>query len=360
MIKRFLAFVWVVLFPIVVWAAPQSNNLYPSIVYNLSYDDTAGALQGTIVGRGVTSPQANNYSIAQILNYVYDATAGALQVYLDADSIDELYESTSPELLLYNTTEEDTDGGRESVIRFKGEQSGGEVTSLATMTVSHEGTSDDEAGQVVLAINDGNDGDSPTDTILLTSDGQLSVVSNSLTDGASVSGKSGGGTLAINGASQRGYGVMGIVLGSSLTSSYGGNYNRTGGAFFASNTNSAAYTPVGVYAEVDGTGGSTTSFAFRGDASGATTDYGFYITSEDINYVSGSLGVGTTDPDTKLDVNGAMTGRELSVDPSNPDEGSFALWMSDGTGSGDDGDIMVKITAGGSTKTITLVDFSAF
>lgn len=75
---------------------------------------------------------------------------------------------------------------------------------------------------------------------------------------------------------------------------------------------------------------------------------------------TGNLGVGVTSPDTKLDVNGALTLREKSADPNDPDEGSMAIWMSDGTGSGDDGDIMVKITAGGSTKTITLIDFSAF
>ncbi len=49
---------------------------------------------------------------------------------------------------------------------------------------------------------------------------------------------------------------------------------------------------------------------------------------------------------------------ERSLDPSNPAEGEAVLWMSDGTGSGDDGDLMVKITAGGTTKTATLVDFS--
>jgi hypothetical protein len=76
--------------------------------------------------------------------------------------------------------------------------------------------------------------------------------------------------------------------------------------------------------------------------------------------LKGRVGIGTTEPDTILDANGAMTLRELSSDPSDPDEGSFAVWMSDGTGSGDDGDIMVKVTAGGSTKTITLIDFSAF
>lgn len=50
---------------------------------------------------------------------------------------------------------------------------------------------------------------------------------------------------------------------------------------------------------------------------------------------------------------------ELSADPSDPDEGQCVIWQSDGTGSGDDGDVMAKITAGGVTKTATLIDFSA-
>lgn len=51
--------------------------------------------------------------------------------------------------------------------------------------------------------------------------------------------------------------------------------------------------------------------------------------------------------------------QEKSSDPSDPAEGYFVIWMSDGVGSGDDGDILVKVTAGGVTKTITLIDFSA-
>lgn len=47
-----------------------------------------------------------------------------------------------------------------------------------------------------------------------------------------------------------------------------------------------------------------------------------------------------------------------SADPADPDEGYAVLWVSDGTDSGDAGDVMMKITAG-STKTHTLVDFSA-
>lgn len=50
---------------------------------------------------------------------------------------------------------------------------------------------------------------------------------------------------------------------------------------------------------------------------------------------------------------------ERATDPSDPSEGQSVVWQSDGTGAGDDGDIMVKITAGGVTKTVTLIDFSA-
>lgn len=49
---------------------------------------------------------------------------------------------------------------------------------------------------------------------------------------------------------------------------------------------------------------------------------------------------------------------EKNLDPEDPAEGHCVIWQSDGTDSGDDGDIMIKITAGGATKTGTLVDFS--
>jgi len=77
------------------------------------------------------------------------------------------------------------------------------------------------------------------------------------------------------------------------------------------------------------------------------------------NLTATGLGLGVTNPNTKLHVAGAITQNELSADPTNPDEGSSVQWQSDGTGSGDDGDIMMKITAGGVTKTVTIIDFSA-
>jgi len=63
--------------------------------------------------------------------------------------------------------------------------------------------------------------------------------------------------------------------------------------------------------------------------------------------------------DGSVVLEGPLTFKELSADPADPDEGHAVMWLSDGTGSGDDGDVMVKITAGGTTKTTTLVDYSA-
>jgi len=57
-------------------------------------------------------------------------------------------------------------------------------------------------------------------------------------------------------------------------------------------------------------------------------------------------------------VSNALLLVEKSADPADPAEGKSVIWQSDGTGAGDDGDIMIKITAGGVTKTKTIVDFS--
>ena len=64
---------------------------------------------------------------------------------------------------LKNDTHEDTDGGRESTLIFKGEQSGGEISTLAEIEASHDGTADDEKGDLIFRTNDGSDGTSPTE-----------------------------------------------------------------------------------------------------------------------------------------------------------------------------------------------------
>ena len=50
---------------------------------------------------------------------------------------------------------------------------------------------------------------------------------------------------------------------------------------------------------------------------------------------------------------------ERGADPTEPAEGDCIIWMSDGTGKGDDGDVMIASQAGGVTKYSTLFDHSA-
>ncbi len=60
---------------------------------------------------------------------------------------------TDPTVVQTNTTQEDTDEGRETLYTWNGEQSGGESSSLATMKICHVGTGDDEKGQIILSVN---------------------------------------------------------------------------------------------------------------------------------------------------------------------------------------------------------------
>ena len=51
----------------------------------------------------------------------------------------------------------------------------------------------------------------------------------------------------------------------------------------------------------------------------------------------------------------------LSADPANPAEGSAVLWVSDGTATGSDGDVMIKISAGLTAASYTnAVNYSGF
>ena len=74
--------------------------------------------------------------------------------------------------------------------------------------------------------------------------------------------------------------------------------------------------------------------------------------------IQGNVGIGTTAPDTKLHNAGAYTQEPLSSDPADPDAGNSVQWVSSGVGSGDAGDIMLKVNVGGTTKIITLIDYS--
>ena len=83
---------------------------------------------------------------------------------------------TDPVFILWNTTHEDTDGGRESKLVWQGEQSGGELSYLAQIQASHDGTSDDEKGDLIFYTNAGSDGTSPTEALRINSSQNLLFV----------------------------------------------------------------------------------------------------------------------------------------------------------------------------------------
>ena len=104
---------------------------------------------------------------------------GSPVVSLSTDTVDVTGDITTtdatPEVIIVNDTHEDTDGGREGKVTFKGQQSGGEETTLAQIQASHDGTSDDEKGDLIFKTNDGSDGASPTEAMRIDSDQQVGI-----------------------------------------------------------------------------------------------------------------------------------------------------------------------------------------
>ena len=98
---------------------------------------------------------------------------GTPVVSLSTDTVDVTGDITTtdatPEVIIVNDTHEDTDGGREGKVTFKGQASGGEETTLAQIQASHDGTSDDEKGDLIFKTNDGSDGTSPTTAMVIDS-----------------------------------------------------------------------------------------------------------------------------------------------------------------------------------------------
>jgi len=188
---------------------------------------------------------------------------------------------TSPDLTLKNTTQEDSDGGRESTIHFKGEQSGGEESTLAEIRASHDGNSDDEKGDLIFKTNDGSDGASPTERLRIDSAGSiipttLGTNNTHLGEGAAASIASGGnnntaigynsGNAISTGDKNTALGVGSYQSGTTASNNTALGYN----ALFA-NTTGTGHVAVGsLAADATTTGSYITALGFAALTSNTT------------------------------------------------------------------------------------------
>ena len=144
--------------------------------------DTLGAK--SIVHNDGTALRAGDMTAAGMYLIAYEANNDRFILVGGLGSAQNLYiNNSSPNIMLENSSNEDTLGGRESTVQFKGKQSGNEVTTLATIVASHDTDGvDDQKGRIEVKINDGDDGDSPSKLALkLNSAGDATFLTQPIT-----------------------------------------------------------------------------------------------------------------------------------------------------------------------------------
>ncbi len=148
---------------------------------------------------------------------------------------------TTPEVTIINNTHEDTDGGREGKVIFKGQQSGGEESTLAEIQGSHDGTADDEKGDLIFKTNDGSDGVSPTERLRIDSDGSI-ITATLGTDNVHLG--EGAGAAIVSGGNNNV--AIGKNAGAAITT--GDKNTALGESALSSNTTTNGQTAVGYQA----------------------------------------------------------------------------------------------------------------
>ena len=81
--------------------------------------------------------------------------------------------TAAPYITLHNSTSEDSDGGRESKIVFKGHRADATETTLGQIECRHDGSGNDYEAEMLIGVNNHTvDADSLTTMLHLTSDGR--------------------------------------------------------------------------------------------------------------------------------------------------------------------------------------------
>jgi hypothetical protein len=186
---------------------------------------------------------------------VVDASADSIGIGTNAPGTLIEIDNAAPYVTVKNNTEEDTDGGRESRLIFEGEQSGGEISTLAQIEVSHDGTADDEKGKLVISTNDGSDGATPTTAVTIDSS-QNVTLAGGLTVGSGNVSLPADLTVADN-----------LLVGTSATRGVAGVTPQLLVEGLSANTST-----IGIAANSNDTNGSFLALGkSRGTADGATT-----------------------------------------------------------------------------------------
>ena len=193
------------------------------------------------------------------------ARAGSLSTTTVANVQDVTATDTTPEVTIINNTHEDTDGGREGKVIFKGQQSGGEESTLAEIQGSHDGTADDEKGDLIFRTNDGSDGASPTERVRIDSNGSI-LTATLGTDNVHL-GEGAGASIASGGNNNV---VIGKNAGTSLTT--GDNNTAIGHQALDASDTAGDNTAIGSGALSSITSGGYNTAVGRNSFANATTE----------------------------------------------------------------------------------------
>ena len=277
--------------------------------------NTNGYTDGNFINvylNGVRLINGTDYTATNGSDIVLTTGASASDV-LDFETFDtfSLVSETFENITTKNPTHEDTDGGRESALSFKGEQSGGEISTLAQIQASHDGTADDQKGDLIFKTNDGSDNDAPTEAMRIDSDQNILVGAGNT---SSVNVGNGTGVIQIGDPSatpitalryNNSSGGPFIMLGHSRSTTVGtvGTVVSDGDDLGTIRFNGDDGTDVdsvaaAIVAEVDGTPGSNDmpgrlKFETTADGASSTTER-MRIDSSGLVTISGSLNLGTT------------------------------------------------------------------
>ncbi len=267
---------------------------------------------------------------------------------------------TTPEVILKNTTETDADGSRDGKITFKGEQSGGEESTLAQIQSSHDGTSDDQKGDLIFKTNDGSDGASPTTRMTIDSAGQVTITTpdngTQLTLESTDADAAVGPVLDLfrNSASPTNFDILGKVLFSGEDN--GGN--KTEYAHLQAYPQTVTGGAESGYFEIHSLVGGTDRVRMEANATEVVInnpgiDSDFRVESDnDANalFVQGSdgnVGIGTSSPSVEVSIAGSDP--QLCLWEGNDGASSSKVQLGTGTAQG-----FINVHKGDGTRTIQL------